>query len=137
MSRRSVDFVATRLAGQHVLARSIAPITVRLDWRSPDPYVVRMSFPRHGQEWLLGRELLDAGLDAPAGTGDVQIRPHGAQVQVRFDVPEGTAVIRLDIAVVAEFLAATFRSVDETTAAQITAAAIDAELATLLSGGEC
>lgn len=130
---RSADLVVTEMTGQHVLPGRIAPIRVRLCWSRTDPHVVRMSFPRHDREWLLSRELLDAGLDLPVGVGDIAVCPYGALVQVRFDVPDGTAVIRLDQAAVLEFLTVTFRAVDDTTAAQITGAAIDSEFVALLS----
>src|ERR671919_696784 len=64
---------ATRRAG-------CDPIRVRglLRWTSTDPHTVALVFhPGAGTEvtWLVGRDLLAAGVAGPAGLGDVSILP--------------------------------------------------------------
>ncbi|OII69709.1 MULTISPECIES: SsgA family sporulation/cell division regulator [unclassified Streptomyces] len=72
--------------------------TLRYDRR--DPFAVRMTFPAQatleGVEvvWEFARDLLMAGLRAPAGTGDVRVRPLGRDRAVlEFHAPEGVAMV--------------------------------------------
>ena len=58
--------------------RTIVPLTAGLSYRSADPYAVRMAFDIGTDkpvEWILGRELLAAGLQASEGLGDVRAWP--------------------------------------------------------------
>lgn len=57
----------------------------------------------------LPRALLEAGLLAPTGTGDVRVWPCGrVQAVVEFHSPEGVAVIQFDIAALRRFLRRTY-----------------------------
>ncbi|MFF8382751.1 spore wall synthesis regulator SsgD [Streptomyces kanasensis] len=73
-----------------------------LGYACADPYAVRMTFPAsatlEGVEvvWEFSRELLAAGLEGPAGAGDVRVRPHGQdRTVVEFHACEGVAVIHV------------------------------------------
>jgi len=71
-------FIGLRLvAGQ----RPIRPMAARLSYTREDPYAVRIVFGA-GQgtpvEWMLGRDLLAAGLEGRAGLGDVKLWPSAA-----------------------------------------------------------
>ena len=60
-----------------------------------------------GIAWLLSRELLQAGLDGPAGDGDVRLWPAHAATDVLFlhlRAPSGEALFELSRATVAAFL---------------------------------
>ncbi|MFD8554785.1 SsgA family sporulation/cell division regulator [Streptomyces fradiae] len=58
----------------------VVPVVLRYD--PADPFAVRMAFPAPATlegveaEWAFSRDLLAAGADAPAGVGDVRIRPY-------------------------------------------------------------
>ncbi|GAA4892665.1 SsgA family sporulation/cell division regulator [Streptomyces coeruleoprunus] len=85
------------------------PATLRYD--CDDPFAVRMAFPApatlEGVEvsWEFSRELLAAGLEAPAGLGDVRVRPFGMdRTVVEFHAPEGIAMVHIRTAEVRRFL---------------------------------
>ncbi|MGW4895232.1 SsgA family sporulation/cell division regulator [Kitasatospora sp. NPDC004240] len=92
-----------------------------LVYRPEDPLAVRMLFPAEyaldgsdapepadasgAIEWVFGRQLLAAGLEVPAGVGDVRIRPAGGRrTTVELHAPEGTALLRFDTADLRRFL---------------------------------
>ncbi|MCM2392670.1 SsgA family sporulation/cell division regulator [Streptomyces albipurpureus] len=57
---------------------STLSVPVRLYYNNTDPYAVQFSFdvtPDHVVQWTFARELLDQGLTAPTGFGDVKITP--------------------------------------------------------------
>ncbi|MEW2086150.1 SsgA family sporulation/cell division regulator [Streptomyces sp. NPDC005283] len=85
------------------------PATLRYD--REDPFAVQMAFPPpatlEGNEvsWAFSRELLAAGLDAPAGVGDVRVRPFGYdRTVVEFRAPEGIAMVHIRTSEVRRFL---------------------------------
>ncbi|MFF9003923.1 SsgA family sporulation/cell division regulator [Streptomyces achromogenes] len=87
------------------------PATLRYDRR--DPFAVRMSFPApatlEGVDvcWTFARELLAAGLEDPAGQGDVRVRPYGYDRTVlEFHAPEGTAIVHVRSGEIRRFLKA-------------------------------
>ncbi|MEV6805525.1 SsgA family sporulation/cell division regulator, partial [Streptomyces sp. NPDC051129] len=59
------------------------PVPATLRYTTADPLAVYLDFPAeaalHGREvtWTFARSLLDEGLEAPAGHGDVRVRPYG------------------------------------------------------------
>ncbi|KOV81754.1 SsgA family sporulation/cell division regulator [Nocardia sp. NRRL S-836] len=63
---------------------SVEPMDVDLHYRTDDPHAVTMRFHARDQEstWLVGREVLSQGLLAPAGLGDVRLRPGTGDVLV-------------------------------------------------------
>ncbi|MET9800493.1 SsgA family sporulation/cell division regulator [Streptomyces sp. NPDC006368] len=85
------------------------PATLRYDRR--DPFAVQMAFPAQaaleGVEvaWAFSRELLTAGMDEPAGVGDVRVRPFGYdRTVVEFHAPEGVAMVHVRTSEVRRFL---------------------------------
>lgn len=87
------------------------PATLRYDRR--DPFAVRMTFPApatlEGVDvcWTFSRELLTAGLEDPAGQGDVRVRPYGYDRTVlEFHAPEGTAIVHVRSGEIRQFLKA-------------------------------
>ncbi|MFC8719042.1 SsgA family sporulation/cell division regulator [Kitasatospora sp. NPDC057198] len=73
------------------------------------PYAVRLVFPPVGRieavEWVFGRDLLNEGRLAPAGHGDVTVRP-GATGEVLVTLHGGTgeAVVSIPAEIVTGFL---------------------------------
>ncbi|MFD9355965.1 SsgA family sporulation/cell division regulator [Streptomyces sp. NPDC060031] len=93
-------------------------IPVALRFAPAEPLAVRIVFPADlspegtDNEWVFPRALLEAGLQAPTGTGDVRIWPCGrVQAIVELHSPEGVAVIQFDIAALRRFLRRTYASV--------------------------
>ncbi|MER6319607.1 SsgA family sporulation/cell division regulator [Streptomyces sp. NPDC001581] len=90
-------------------------IPVALRFAPAEPLAVRIVFPADlspegtDNEWVFPRALLEAGLQAPTGTGDVRVWPCGrVQAVVEFHSPEGVAVIQFDIAALRRFLRRTY-----------------------------
>ena len=76
------------------------PVQVEMRYDTRDPYAVQAAF-RTGRagwvEWVFSRDLLTEGLLAPAGAGDVRIRPaeHDAEsVEIELSSPSGHATFR-------------------------------------------
>ncbi|MFC5664693.1 SsgA family sporulation/cell division regulator [Kitasatospora misakiensis] len=107
-------------------AHRSARLRVTLTYLTDDPLAVRMAFPaefsldeaEHGAEdgaeaeaeagdivWVFARRLLAAGLELPAGVGDVHVRPApGRRTTVELRAPEGTALVQFDTADLRRFL---------------------------------
>ncbi len=90
-------------------------IPVALRFAVAEPLAVRIVFPAGlspegtDNEWVFPRALLEAGLQAPTGTGDVRIWPCGrVQAVVEFHSPDGVAVVQFDIAALRRFLRRTY-----------------------------
>jgi hypothetical protein len=95
-----------------------ARLRVVLSYLPEDPFAVRMAFPAEfslddlpdgeGSEdivWVFARQLLSAGLELPAGVGDVHVRPApGRRTMVELRAPEGTALLQFDTADLRRFL---------------------------------
>ncbi|MFD0270497.1 SsgA family sporulation/cell division regulator [Streptomyces sp. NPDC127106] len=109
--------VAAAVVEERVTARVITDdplyrkIPVALRFAPAEPLAVRIVFPAGlspegtDNEWVFPRALLEAGLQAPSGTGDVRVWPCGrVQVVVEFHSPEGVAVIQFDSAALRRFL---------------------------------
>jgi hypothetical protein len=120
------------------------PALLRYD--AADPFAVRIAFgdtteddlgdPEAAITWLLSRELLQAGLDRPAGEGDVRLWPARAATDVLYlhlRAPSGEALFEVSRASVVAFLRQTEALVPlgEETARL----ALDEELQALLSNG--
>jgi hypothetical protein len=118
-----------------------------LCYDASDPFAVRVAFgdpldgddaldPDDGVTWLLSRELLQAGLDRPAGEGDVRLWPaHAASdaMYLHLRAPSGEALFELSRASVIAFLRRTEALVPlGTEAARLE---LDDELDLLLSNG--
>ncbi|WP_406198963.1 SsgA family sporulation/cell division regulator [Kitasatospora sp. NBC_01560] len=106
-----------------------ARLRVTLSYCPDDPLAVRMAFPAEfsldepdagrdagpgqdagrdaGQDivWVFARQLLTAGLELPAGVGDVHVRPAaGRRTMVELRAPEGTALVQFDSTDLRRFL---------------------------------
>lgn len=128
--------VTLHLIGPHTWTE--VPATFGYD--PGDPYAVRISFAASdasdGISWLLGRDLLRAGLERPVGDGDVRLWPARTAGDVLFlhlRAPSGEALFELSRPAVAAFLRQTELVVP--VGAEAAALQVDDELAALLSGG--
>lgn len=89
------------------------PVTLR--YAAADPLAVQIVFPPEasldGAEvtWIFARRLLEEGLRAPAGAGDVRIWPCGrARTVLEFHAPYGVALVQFDRAALRRFLLRTY-----------------------------
>jgi sporulation and cell division protein SsgA len=107
-----------------------------------DPFAVRIGFgdaddgADDGITWLLGRELLAAGLDHPAGEGDVRLWPSrtsGDVLYLHLRAPSGEALFEVSRGAVAGFLQMTENLVPAGEESSVLE--VDSELAVLLSNG--
>ncbi|MEH0639085.1 SsgA family sporulation/cell division regulator [Streptomyces bottropensis] len=87
------------------------PVPVSLRYSSDDPLAVHLDFPAdislNGTmvTWTFSRDLLEKGVAAPAGTGDVHIWPCGRlRTVVELRSPYGTALLRFEKAALQRFL---------------------------------
>ncbi|MFS8103119.1 SsgA family sporulation/cell division regulator [Lentzea alba] len=90
---------------------SVEPMNVDLQYRTDDPHAVTLRFHTKDQEstWLVGRELLSEGLLAPAGIGDVRLRPHHGDVLVlELFTEDSHAVFHLSADELHRFLESTY-----------------------------
>jgi hypothetical protein len=101
-----------------VLHGQPAPVVTRWSYSAYDPFAVSVAVrARHDRwvEWLVGRELVVAGLDAPAGEGDVRMRPLSVQgydiVEIEISSNDGRAVLEVDRALLRTFVASTLEVV--------------------------
>ncbi|AZM57154.1 SsgA family sporulation/cell division regulator [Streptomyces sp. WAC 01529] len=106
---------------QPTRARLIAPdgheyaLPVVLRYSAEDPLAVQITFPSEasldGMEvtWIFARQLLEDGLSAPAGGGDVHIWPCGrARTVMEFHSLEGLALVQFDDLALRRFLAQSY-----------------------------
>ncbi|GGU38267.1 SsgA family sporulation/cell division regulator [Lentzea flava] len=93
---------------------SVEPMNVDLQYRSDDPHAVTLRFQARDQEsiWVVGRELLSDGLLAPAGIGDVRLRPgHGNVLVLELFTEDSHAVFHLSADELGRFLDSTYAAV--------------------------
>jgi hypothetical protein len=93
-----------------------AEIPAVLGYYRDNPYDVVITFsPGTADEatWVFGRELLAAGIEGPAGEGDVRISmPSGdAVLSIELRSTEGQARLEADVLEVTAFLDSTYRLV--------------------------
>ncbi|MFE2266130.1 SsgA family sporulation/cell division regulator [Streptomyces griseosporeus] len=87
--------------------RSAVPVVLRYD---PDdnPRSIRVGLPGT-HEWTLSRTLLEQGLRAPAGSGEVRVWPCGrVQAIVEFHSAQGVSVVQFDSKTLLRFLRRTY-----------------------------
>ena len=110
---------------QSVRARLVTPgsaeLSIRptLRYRAAEPFAVHIDFPAHvsadedGVTWTFARSLLEEGLDAAAGMGDVRIRPCGrSRTVVELHAPHGMAAIRFGTVALRRFLQRSYAVVE-------------------------
>ena len=79
-------------------------------YTATDPYVCSIVFPPESGEplvWVVGRDLVRAGMVGPAGDSDVRLWPcrlPGPSMFLHFRTPDGEALFELDRLAVAVFL---------------------------------
>ena len=80
-----------------------APVVTRWTYTVADPFAVSLSVRTSNDrwvEWLVSRDLVVAGLDAPAGEGDVRMGPQIVQgydiVEIEIRSTDGRAVLEVD-----------------------------------------
>jgi hypothetical protein len=101
-----------------VLHGQPAPVVTRWSYSAHDPFAVSLAV-RTGHErwveWLIGRELVMAGLDEPSGEGDVRMRPLTVQsydiVEIEIQSHDGRAVLEVDQELLRSFVDATLEMV--------------------------
>jgi hypothetical protein len=130
---------------QPTLARLITaedreiPVSAALRYTTDDPLAVFVDFPAEaaleGEEvtWTFARSLLDQGLRAPAGHGDVQIWPSGrTRTVLEFHSPHGLALLQFQAAPLRRFLLRTYEAV--AAGQEDMAAVVERGLSTLFDG---
>ncbi|MFF3938896.1 SsgA family sporulation/cell division regulator [Streptomyces phaeofaciens] len=87
--------------------RAAVPVVLRYD-PDDDPRSVHFGLPdRH--EWTFARTLLEQGLRAPAGSGEVRVWPCGrVQAVVEFHSARGVSVVEFDSKTLMRFLRRTY-----------------------------
>jgi hypothetical protein len=97
-----------------LLHEAAAPVVTRWTYCADDPFAVTVEIQTRGNrfvDWVLARDLLVAGLHAPAGIGDVRVRPATmgkwdvALIEIRS--PDGHAVLEVDRDLLRQFVEAT------------------------------
>jgi hypothetical protein len=124
-----------------VTASASRPLRAALRYDDRDPLAVTVTFPAalclDGAEavWAFSRDLLDTGLRAPAGEGDVQLWPAGPHhTMLGLHAPgEGMALVELSTSDLRRFLHAAYARVPRG-AERVTGDALDRGLADLLRG---
>ncbi|MFB7499678.1 SsgA family sporulation/cell division regulator [Streptomyces sp. NPDC056161] len=98
------------------------PVSATLRYSVQDPLAVFVDFPPEAAldgesvTWTFARSLLDEGLAAPAGDGDVHVRPCGRGCTVmEFHSPYGVALLGFETAELRRFLARSYAVVAEGT----------------------
>lgn len=115
----------------------IHSIETELRYDPGHPYAVTLRFHAGDEvtDWTFARDLLRTGLFAPAGEGDVHVRPDlseegCAAVLIELDAPGGSALLRAPAWEIDGFLDATLESVPAGT--ESAHLALDATIAALL-----
>ncbi len=101
-----------------LLHEAAAPVVTRWTYCTDDPFAVTLEIQTRGDrcvDWVLARELLVAGLSAPAGIGDVRVRParmgQWDVTLVEIRSPDGHAVLEVDRDLLRQFVEATIEVV--------------------------
>jgi hypothetical protein len=141
MEHRSSSGYSCTLTLQLISSRSSFEVPALFSYDARDPYAVRIRFGcvhaggKDEVTWLIGRELLRAGLDQATGDGDVRVGPTAARSDVLFlqlRAPSGEALMELSRTALAAFV----RGTETLVPFGAEGAAIDLdELAVLLSEG--
>jgi hypothetical protein len=116
------------------------PVDVDLDFDAADPLAVRISLALHAGEpvaWVVGRDLLTAGLQAPSGAGDVRLQPVADNVALlELTSVDGQSRFYVPISDLAEFLDESYVIVARHRESDRLAPDLDHALRTLLDTAE-
>ncbi|MCM1973399.1 MULTISPECIES: SsgA family sporulation/cell division regulator [Streptomyces] len=83
------------------------PVVLRYD-PDLDPRAVRFGLPG-AHEWTCDRSLLEQGLRAPAGSGEIRVWPCGrVQAVVEFHSAQGVSVVQFESKALLRFLRRTY-----------------------------
>ncbi len=101
------------------LSGSETPVLSKLTYVPSAPFTVAIAFkvaPGEWIEWEFSRDLLITGLRAPAGIGDIRIRPdlptrNDDMLVVELESPDGYAAVEIDKSDVKTFVDATLTRV--------------------------
>ncbi len=108
--------VVEQYARAHVVtdspeARDVVPVLLRYDAEA-DPRTVLVSLPG-SHDWAVARDVVERGLRAPAGTGDVRVWPCGRVTTVIECHAAGCAqVLQLDSKALIRFLRRTYAAAE-------------------------
>ncbi|MEU4668138.1 SsgA family sporulation/cell division regulator [Amycolatopsis sp. NPDC023774] len=106
---------ATIVFGLRTFGSVPLPVRADLEYDPSDPYAISVGYHAGPGvvRWLFGRDLLADGLIAPAGDGDVRVRPAAddARVVVELNAPDGSAVLEAPADELADFLDRTYDEV--------------------------
>lgn len=101
-----------------VLHGQPAPVVTRWTYSAEDPFAVTLAVrTRHDRwvEWLVARDLVVAGLDGPAGIGDIRMSPQHVQgydvVEIEIRSTDGRAVLEVDRDLLRHFVEASIEVV--------------------------
>ncbi|GAA3811550.1 SsgA family sporulation/cell division regulator [Streptomyces chiangmaiensis] len=93
-------------------------VPVRFSYACADPYAVQVSFnitPDRVVHWTFARELLDQGMKAAVGLGDVRVAPIGPLLDQHFSIelqpPDGYARLEGPVAPIKAWIAKTHEAV--------------------------
>lgn len=94
--------------------RGAVPVVLRYD-PDRDPHCVRVAFPgAASREWAVVRDLLEQGLRAPAGRGEIRVWPCGrVQTVVEFHTARGVSVVQFETKTLTRFLRRTHAAAAE------------------------
>src|SRR4051812_40259701 len=115
MEHRSPYGYSCPLTLQLISSRCSSEVLALFSYDARDPYAVRITFGSPSVDfqdavtWLIGRELLRAGLDRLAGDGDVRVGPtaRGEVLFLHLRAPSGEALMELSRTALATFIAGT------------------------------
>ena len=92
--------------------QTAVPVVLRYD-PDDDPRAVRVGLP-DTHEWTIARALLEQGLRAPAGSGEVRVWPCGrVQAIVEFHSEQGVSVVQFESKTLLRFLRRTYTATTE------------------------
>ncbi|MFF6811414.1 SsgA family sporulation/cell division regulator [Streptomyces sp. NPDC012403] len=94
--------------------RGAVPVVLRYD-PERDPLCVRVELPGAApREWFVDRELLEQGLLAPTGRGEIRVWPCGrVQAVVEFHTAQGVSVVQFETKTLTRFLRRTYAAAAE------------------------
>jgi hypothetical protein len=142
MTHRSSSGCSCPLTLRLTTPRPQVEVSALFSYDRRDPFAVWITFgiagsaAEDGVTWLVGRDLLRAGLDSPAGDGDVRVGPTAATdvLFLHLRTPADEALMELSRAALASFVAATETLVPF--GSEEMADDLDHELSVLLSEGD-